>query len=129
MGASCRFAQDEHELHLRQMRADPPGPRWAFKVVGALFAGRRIGRGISKPSGVVVLASESIQLIDQKELWVRPRRLRHEHVRVSIEQFVQPCRSGARSAGNAKGWSLSWHVPEGNVRVDRIGPNVTIQGL
>jgi len=67
------------------MRVDPLGRRWAFKVIGALFAGRRIRGGIAKPGGVVVLDSQSIQLIDQKELWFWPRRLGHEHIRVSIE--------------------------------------------
>src|SRR5262245_5690457 len=76
-----------------------------------------------------MLDPECIQLVYEKELWFRSRGLGHVHVRVSVQQFVQPRRSGPRSAGNDKGWSLSWHVPEDNVCVDRIRPNVTIQRL
>src|SRR4026209_2179001 len=122
-----RLAQDEYELDVWQMSVDALGGTRAFQVIGALFAGGGIVACLAKPRVVVMLDSECIQLVYQKELWFRSSRFGHVHVRVPVEQFVQPRRAGARRAGNDEGWALSWHVREDKSSLAVVAGRATLR--
>jgi hypothetical protein len=90
-----RLAKNKYQFTRRKVRVDPLGSSRALQVIRALFSQRPHRR--PPPLNHVScsrLDPACIQLIHEKELGFRTRSaFGHEHVRMAVEQFIEPRRS------------------------------------
>src|SRR5262245_17271655 len=92
------------------MTMDAFGGNGAFEIVGALFTRCGTGRGILEPRVDVMLEPSFVQFVDEEKLGLRPNRLGHVYVGMTIQQVVQPRRPGAGRARNQESRALSVHA-------------------
>src|SRR5678815_3793443 len=92
------------------MTTDAFGGNGAFEIVGAFFARRRVRQRTVEPRVDVMLKAAFVQVVNEKELGLRPHGLGHVHVGMTIQQVVQPRRPGAGRARYQESRALSVHA-------------------